>query len=102
MFVFGDLVNGGEIAFDAASGRTVIASGGGRHSLDASVPEWETQPLGLHRSFGVRLVYDEINGRLVLLRNHTWIHGRWTNPQDVLAWDAAAGAWIELVAALER
>jgi hypothetical protein len=95
-FPFGDLASGGEIAYDETAGRTVIASGSGRHSFDASVPRWESEPIGLHRSFG-RLVYDAVNERLVLLPGNTWVHGRWTDQQDVLAWDAAAGEWIELV-----
>jgi len=99
-FPFGDLVSGGEIAYDVAAGRSVIVSGGGRHSFDASVPRWESEPLGLHRSFG-RLIYDAVNERLVLLPGNTWMDGRWTNRQDVFAWDAAADEWIELVPPLE-
>jgi len=100
-FVWGDLVNGSEIVFDEAASRVVVISGGERHSFDGSTLRWNTEPIGMHRRIGVRLVYDAVNERLVLHGGRTWKGDRWQELRSVMAFEPFAGGWVELVPPIE-
>jgi hypothetical protein len=69
MFVFGDLVNGQEIAFDEATGHIVIVSDRDRYTFDGPATAWTTERLDMDRRIGGRIVFDPMNGRLV------WVGG---------------------------
>ena len=100
-FVWGDLVNGSEIVFDEAASRVIVISGGERHSFDGSTLRWKTEPIGMHRRIGVRLVYDAVNERLVLHGGRTWKGDRWQELRSVMGFEPFAGGWIELVPPIE-
>jgi hypothetical protein len=69
MFVYGDLVNGQEIAFDETVGRVVIVSARQRYVFDGPATGWTTERLDMARRIGGRIVFDPVNGRLV------WVGG---------------------------
>jgi len=99
-FVWGDLVNGQEIVLDETAGVVVVVSGGKRHTFDGSTLTWTTEPSGIGRMFGVRLVYDPVNRRVVLTAGLAPWHGLVRPPRSVLAFEPSDGAWLEIVAPL--
>ncbi len=98
--------SGGEIAFDQATGRTVVFSDGVLAAYDAAAGEWEvlqgdpeapccdTGPL--NRLYHA-LVYDPVNERIVLYGGRARLPGGFRNPQDVWAFDPRTGEWSELL-----
>lgn len=109
-FVWGDLYNGEEIAFDEAGGRVALLSSGQLAAFDSTLPNWEVLytvtrvavPVdGPDFRFGAQLVCDSANGRLIALGGWHVAGDGQVPATDVWAYDTAAREWTLLLAAAE-
>jgi hypothetical protein len=109
-FWFGDLVAGGEIAYDEASARTIVFNQGRVIAYDATADSWElvfdspmecwacAEPADPSHRGGARLAYDPVNHRILVVGGTRHSGSDSVGLDDVLAFDLATGTWIELLA----
>lgn len=96
-FVFGDLVNGQEVAFDETVGRVVVVSERQRYTFDGPATGWTTERLDMRRRIGGRIVFDPVNGRLVLVGGGLTCRSRPRCPGSDVALEASEDVPVVLV-----
>jgi hypothetical protein len=100
-FVWGDLVSGGEIAYDASADRTLILSDGIAIEHDPASEGWQrlnldpNAPHSLLSGFGHGLVYDAVNYRILVRggRSRVGPPAYWATLHVVIELRTAEGAW---------
>ncbi len=109
-FVWGDIVSGNEITFDAATGRVAIFSDGTLIEFDALAEEWvvltysdtyqDGWKVGPLARLGGSIVYDPVNRRIVLFGGRAFMpDGFLTAWDDVWAFDPISREWMVLLEA---
>lgn len=109
-FVWGDIVSGNEITFDAATGRVAIFSDGTLIEYDALAEEWvvltssdtyqDGMAVGPLARVGGSIVYDPVNRRIVLFGGSAAMpNGFLTAWDDVWAFDPISREWMVLLEA---
>lgn len=113
---FGWGPSGGEIAYDETMERTIVFSDGRVVACDAAADRWEilvegfvpgqsgAWPTGPTARLGPSMVYDPVNGRLVVYGGQYRTsdpNNLWVQADDVLAFDPATRQWTVLLEASE-
>ncbi len=109
-FVWGDIVSGNEMTFDAATGRVAIFSDGTLIEYDALAEEWivltysdtyqDGWVVGPLARVGGSIVYDPVNQRIVLFGGgSSRMPDGWHDRDDVWAYDPISREWMVLLEA---
>lgn len=108
---FGDLVAGGEIAYDEARARTIVFTRGRAIAYDATAHSWEVvfdapvesdPPVGpgdLSQRGAASLAYDPLNHRTLAIGGLRHTGADSLDADDVIAFDLGTRTWTELLPA---
>ncbi|HSG86246.1 MAG TPA: hypothetical protein VLA23_07895 [Candidatus Limnocylindrales bacterium] len=109
-FFYGDVVAGGEIAYDEANARTIVFTRGRAIAYDATAHSWQVvfdapmeadPPVGpgdLSQRGAADLAYDPLNHRSLAIGGLRYVGADSIEPDDVIAFDLGTRTWMELLA----